>query len=167
MAEKDKIFSSKLKYSGVLDFAAFYKFCYEWLRDEAGLGMAETKYAEKLSGDSKSIDVEWGGSKEVSDYFKLEVKVSFKVIGLTNIEVVKGNEKVKMNKGSIEVGISGTIVKDYKGKFEKSAFQKFLRGVYEKTVIPTRIEQIEGKAASDCDEFIAQAKSYLDLEGRR
>jgi hypothetical protein len=167
MAEKDKVFSSKIKYNGIVNFADFYKFCYEWLRDELGVTMSENKYAEKLSGDSKSIDVEWSGSSTLSDYFKMEVKVTFKVIGLTNVEITQEGQKIKTNKGAIEIGIGGTVVKDYQGKFEKSAFQKVLRGFYEKTIIPARIDQIQGKVISGCDEFLAQAKAYLDLEGKK
>ena len=168
MAEKDKLFSSKIKYNGIFSFGDFYKFCFEWLRDETGLedSLIEEKYAEKLSGDSKNIDVEWSGSKKMTDYFKMEVKVAFRIIGLTNIEVTDGNRKIKTNKGSVEVSIKGTLVKDYQSRFEKSAIQKFLRGIYEKTVIPSRVSEYEGKVMGDCDEFLAQAKAYLDLEGK-
>ena len=71
MAEEDKIFSSKIKYNGIFSFGDFYKFCFEWLRDEVGLDLVEEKYAEKLSGDSKNIDVEWSGSRKITDYFKM------------------------------------------------------------------------------------------------
>jgi hypothetical protein len=167
MAEKDKIFSSKIKYNGVVDFADFYKFCYEWLRDETGLLLSEDKYAEKISGDAKNIDVEWTGMRNMTDYFRFEAKISFRVIGLTNVEVTIGGNKVKTNRGSIEIGIKGNLVRDYEGKFEKSGFQKFLRGVYEKMVIHSRVEEYQGKVAGDCDEFLAQAKAYLDLSGKR
>jgi len=167
MPEKDKIFSSKIKYSGIVNFADFYKFCYDWLKEEMGLPMNEDKYAEKLSGDSKNIDVEWSGSSKLSDYFKIDVKVAFKVIGLTNVEITQDGQKIKTNKGAIEIGVGGTLVRDHQGKFEKSGFQKFLRGVYEKTVIPARVSQMEDKIINGCNEFLAQAKAYLDLEGKR
>jgi len=167
MAEKDKLFSSKIKYNGVVNFADFYKFCYEWLRDETGLLLSEDKYAEKIIGDSKNIDVEWTGYRNLTDYFRFEAKVVFRVIGLTNVEITEGAKKTKTNKGSVEVGIKGNLVRDYDGKFEKSAFQKFLRGIYEKFVIAARVEQFQEKIISDCDEFLAQAKAYLDLIGKR
>ena len=69
MSEKDKIFSSKVSYNGIVNFANFYKFCFEWLRDQTGLKISEDKYGEKLSGDSKNIDVEWTGTREITDYF--------------------------------------------------------------------------------------------------
>ncbi len=167
MAEKDKLFSSKIKYSGIVNFAEFYKFCFDWLKDETGIDVVEDKYAEKLSGDSKNIDVEWSGARKLTDYFKMEIKVTFKVIGLTNTEITQDGKKIKTNKGSIEVGIKGTLVRDYQGKFEKTATQKFMRGVYEKMVIPSRISEYEGKIFGDCDEFLSQAKAYLDLEGKK
>jgi hypothetical protein len=167
MAEKDKIFSSKIKYNGIFDFAAFYKFCYDWLKEETGLSLSENKYAEKLSGDSKSITVDWTGTREMSDYFKFEAKISFSVSGLTTVEITQDGKKIKTNKGSIEIGINGTLLRDYKGKFEKTGFQKFLRGIYEKMVIAERIEQFSGKIVGDCDEFLSQAKAYLDLEGKK
>ena len=55
----------------------------------------------------------------------------------------------------------------YEGKFEKGAFRKFLRSIYEKWVIPARIEQYEEKLIGDCDEYLAQAKAFLALEGKR
>ena len=167
MAEKDKIFSSKIKYSGIFDFSEFYRFCYEWLTEEMGLAVVEDKYIEKLSGDSKNIDVEWTGIRKVTDYFKFEVKTVFRIIGLSKVEVTQNNTKVKTNKGSVEVKLSGTLVRDYQGKFEKGAFQKFLRAIYEKWIIPARVGDYEDKLAGDCDEFLAQAKSYLDLEGKK
>jgi|WetSurMetagenome_2_1015567.scaffolds.fasta_scaffold194806_2 hypothetical protein len=167
MAEKDKVFTNKTKYDGILNFADFYKFCYDWLKDETGLLITEKKYKEKLSGDSKNIDIEWEGSKEVTDYFKFLIEVSFKVLNLTNIEITQGGNKIKTNKGSVEISIKGTVVKDYKGKFEKSAIQKVLRGFYEKAVIASRVDQMQEKLIGDCDEFLSQAKAYLDLEGKR
>lgn len=167
MAEKNKVFSSKIKYNGIVNFADFYKFCFDWLKEETGLGLGEDKYSEKLSGDSKNIDVEWTGSKDMTDYFKSEIKVTFKVIALANTEITVDGKKIKTNKGGVEVGVKGTLIRDPKGKFETNAFQKFLRGIYEKNVISERIEEFEGKIIGDCDEFLSQAKAYLDLEGKR
>jgi hypothetical protein len=86
---------------------------------------------------------------------------------MEDVEVLQDKVKVRMNKGLIEVKISSTIIKDYQGKFEQNAFKKFLRGIYEKWVIPSRISQYETKLVGDSDEFLSQIKAYLDLEGKR
>lgn len=167
MAEKDEIFSSKIQDTGIFLFSDFYRFCYEWLVDETDLKISENKYAEKLEGDSKKIDVEWTGKKKVTDYFQFEIKVSFKITKLTNVEINQGNAKIKTNKGKVEVKVKGILVKDYEGKFETNAFKKFLRSIYEKWIIKSRIDQMEDKIIENCDEFLSQAKAYLDLEGKK
>jgi hypothetical protein len=167
MTEKDKIFSNKLKYKGIFDFPDFYKFVYDWLKDETGLLISEDKYKEKLTGDTKKIDVDWTGKREMTDYFRFVAEVKFRITGMTNVELTHGGKKIKTNQGEIEITMDGFLERDYKSKFEKSAFHKFMRAIYEKAVIPARIEQFEEKIIEECSEFLAQVKSYLDLEGKR
>ena len=119
-----------------------------------------------MEGDGKNVDIQWTGIKKVTDYFKFEVKVVFRIIALTNVEISQNNAKVKTNKGSVEVSVKGTLIRDWQGKFETKALKKFLRSIYEKWVIPSRIEQFEEKLIGDCDEFLSQSKAYLDLEGK-
>lgn len=167
MAEKDTIFSSSIKYNGIFSFKDFYQFCYDWLTEETGLSISEDKYQEKLSGDTKEILVEWSCSRKLTDYFKFEAKVKLDAKPLKNVQISEGGAKVDTNKGGIKISIKGTLVRDYDGKFETTAFKKFLRGIYEKWIIPSRVDQFEDKIIGDCDEFLGQAKAYLDLEGKR
>lgn len=167
MAEKEDIFSSKVSYAGIFSFKDFYSFCYQWLTDETGLGISEDKYKEKLAGDSKEIEIAWTGTKKVTDYFKYEVSINFSIKGLKEVEIAEGNARVKSNQGSVTLGVKGTLVRDYDGKFEKSSFQKFLRSIYDKWVIPSRVQEYEDKLIGKCNDFLNQAKAYLDLEGKQ
>jgi len=168
MAEKETVFSSTIKYTGILSFADFYRFCYEWITEEIDMdSLSETKYEEKLKGDEKEIVVEWEGEKELTDYFRFDMKVKFEVKSLKTVEVMQNGKKIKTNDGSVKLTAKGIIVRDYKGKFEMSAFNKFLRSIYEKWVITARIDEYKGKIAGHCDEFLNQAKAYLDLEGKK
>ncbi len=167
MAEKDKIFSSKVKHDGIFSFKNTYKFCYEWLTEETELDIMEEKYTEKLKGAAKDIEITWVGTRKVTDYFKFQVKIEFRILGLTQVETTSQGVKLKADQGSIEIKVTGTLIRDYEGKFETTAHKKFLRSIYEKWVIPSRIEQFEEKLISDCDEFLSQVKAYLDLEGKK
>lgn len=166
MSEKEVLFSSKIKHAGIFSFSAFYKFCYDWLVEETGLLMQETKYVEKIKGDTKEIDVEWEGFKKLTDYFKFEVKVKFKCLGLKEVEITQDGKKIKTNSGQVEMSIKSTLVRDWQGVYDKTSFQKFLREVYDKWIIPSRIDQFEGKIIGDSDEYLGQAKAWLALEGR-
>ena len=167
MAEKETIFSSTIKYKGIFSFKDFYKFCHEWITEEMDMDISENKYEEKISGDSKNIVVEWAGEKELTDYFRFDIKVTFEMVGLKNVEVAAGNTKITTNDGSAKISVKGVLIRDYQGKFEISAFNKFLRSIYEKWVIVARIKEYEDKIAGACDEFLSQTKAYLDLEGKR
>ena len=167
MAEKETVFSSSIKYTGIFSFKEFYKFCYGWLTEETGLKIVEDKYKEKLVGDEKFVSIEWSGSIEMTDYFKFEAKINIDTESLKKIEINKGGAKIQTNSGVVIIKMKGILVRDYNGRFETSPFNKFLRNTYEKWVIPSRIEHYEDNIISDCDEFLAQAKAYLDLEGKR
>ena len=60
MAEKDTVFSSKVKYGEIFNFAEYYKFCYNWLEDE-GFGVVEDKYVEKLKEIKKQKGIQFKG----------------------------------------------------------------------------------------------------------
>jgi hypothetical protein len=167
MPEKEKVFSSSVKYTGIFSFKDFYKFCHDWLDERTDLFVEENLYKEKLEGDAKSVEVQWVAYKKLTDYFKFSSKIKFQIINLKSVELVKDGTKIKTNKGEAKISVSGTLVRDYDGKFESNAFNKFLRGIYEKWVIPSRIEQMEDKIVGDLNEFLEQAKAYLDLEGRK
>lgn len=168
MPEKETIFSSSIKYGGIFNFNEFYKFCHEWLTEETRLDpLSETKYEEKIKGNEKEIVFEWEGKKKFTDYFRLDMNIKFEVKPLKKVEINQDGKKISTNDGSIKITSKGTLVRDYEGRFEMSAFNKFLRSIYEKWVIKSRIEEYEGKVASACDGFLSQAKAYLDLEGKK
>jgi len=125
VAEKDKIFSSNISYKGIFLFLNFYKFCYDWLTEETDLNILENKYSETLKGNSKEIEIEWLGTREVTDYFKFELKVVFKITDLIEVEVEQGGAKVKTNQGKVKITLTGNLIKDYDGKFEKMPLENF------------------------------------------
>ncbi|MBU3907361.1 MAG: hypothetical protein KKA64_03870 [Nanoarchaeota archaeon] len=167
MSEEEAIFKSKIKSTGIFSFKDFYKFCHDWLVSETNLHVAEGKYTEKLSGDTKDVEVEWEGRRDVTDYFRFKVNVKFVILKLSEVEISQNGVKEKTNKGSVEVEVKGILVRDYKGKFERTSIQKFLRSIYEKWIISARVKQLEDKLVEDLDEFLAQAKAFLDLEGKK
>jgi len=168
MAEKDTIFSSIIKNEGIFSFKDFYLFCYEWLKEETEMDpLKEEKYEEKIKGDEKDIIIKWIGERKLTDYFRFDVKVEFTVRHLKDIEVSQDGINVRTNKGDVKVSVKGILVRDYQGKFETTAFKKFLRAIYEKWVITSRIVEMEEKMSKECDDFLNQAKAYLDLEGKK
>jgi hypothetical protein len=166
MPESETIFDSKVSYNGVFSFKNFYKFCYEWLVDD-GYVVEETEYNEKIAGAVKDVVIKWKGKRKITDYFLFEISIEFRIIGMSEVEAQQGEIKIKTNKGGLLLKIRGNLVRDYEGKWEKTAFQKFLRGIYEKYVIPSRVLEYKGKINETLTEFSEQTKAFLELEGKR
>lgn len=166
MSEKDKIFSEKVKHTGLLDFKEMYGFCYTWLTDN-NYFVTERVYSEKVQPNGKEVDIEWFAFKKVSDYFRFIVTAKWKLMGLVQVEVEKNGKKIKTDKAYFEMIVNGILEKDYENKWSENAFYSFLRGIYEKYIVKGRVEQYEDKLAEECEEYIAQIKAFLALEGRK
>lgn len=164
---KDTKFNSKIKYSGIFNFKDFYQFCFKWLKGEMDLKVVEEEYEEKIKGNTKELKIKWNCSSKVTEYFHYEVPVEFEIKNMLDVEVNQEGQKIKTNQGEIKVSVKGIIVSDPKGQFETDAKTKFFRGIYEKFIIPSRIKEYEDKLIEGCNEFLSQAKAFLDLEGRQ
>ena len=86
---------------------------------------------------------------------------------MTEVEAEIDGEKKKMNKGKASIELKGILIKDYDGKWETSAFSKFMRDVYNKYVIPSRVHSMAGKVDGDVKKFKEELKAFLELTGRR
>lgn len=165
MAEKDTIYKGKVKQTGIFDFKDFYSFTYDWLMDE-NYDVTEKSYSEKVSGESKDVEIKWEASKKVSDYFKFTIKLDWKILGMKKTKVKKGDREVSMDTGQVEIAFSAVLVKDYEGRWEENPFSKFLRGLYDRYIIRQRINEYEGKLIGELNEIVDQSKSFLAIEAR-
>ena len=166
MAERDLILKEKLEHSGIFDFPEFYSFAHSLFKEQ-GYGVNEDKYSEKVSGNKREINIEWKVTKDVSDYFKEEYKIKMKIAELTEVEVEVDSEKKKMNKGKMSIEISGALVKDKDSKWSTSSLNRFMRDVYNKYVIPARVEERKLKVAEVSRSFLEELKKFLDIAGKR
>lgn len=166
MAEKDIVFKGKIKQTGIFDFKEFYTFAYVWLDDD-NYHTKEKVYNEKVLGDAKDIEINWESEKKVSDYFKFQIKMVWKVYGMKKVEVKKEDTKVNMNSGNLEIAFTATLIKDYEHRWENNPLWKFLRGVYDHYIIRKRIEDYEDKLEDELNELIDQCKAFLALESKR
>ncbi len=166
MAEKEQVLKEKVTYSGVFDFKGFYACAHKWLKDENYV-VVEDKYNEKVSGNAKDILIEWTASKKLSDYFKLEFKIKFDIMELSEVELETDGKKKKANKGKVEVEIKGNLIRDPESKWEEAPVWRFLRDTYNKYVIPKRVEDMQDRVDTDVKAFKDELKAYLELLGKR
>ena len=166
MADKDLLIKEKVSHAGIFDFSAFYEYAHSWFKEE-GYGVVEEKYSETVSGNAKKLFIEWTSTKKISDYFKIEFKIKFYIDNLTDVEVEIDKEKKKMNKGKVTVEIKGALIKDPESKWDVNPVYQFFRGVYNKFIIPGRVDALEEKVRADVKVFKDELKAFLELSGKR
>jgi hypothetical protein len=168
MAEKEEVIREKdLAYSGVFDFKGFYGFSHNWLSNQENYGVVEEKYSEKVEGNSKNMDVKWVATKEVSDYFKMEIKITMKLSDLTDVEVEIDGETKRSNRGKVSILLIGSLIKDPKSKWDTSAFNRFLRDVYNKYIVPNKIGEMKGLVVNDVIALKEEMKAFLEISAKR
>ena len=165
MAEKEEVIDERFDHSGIFDFKSFYSYANDWLVEEE-FGVVERKYSEKVSGNSRNISFEWRASKKLSDYFKIEIKIEFEIENLTDVEVEIDGERKKTNKGKIKGKIKGSLVKDPDSKWDTAPFYRFIRDVYNKYIIPGKIDTFENLIRNNVKSFKEELKSFLELTGK-
>jgi hypothetical protein len=164
MSERDKICDGKINHDGIFDYKEVYRFMYTWLTD-FDYFVEEKTYTEKAKPEGKEVEIHWIARRKISDYFRFVLKVDWNIFGMTTVEIVKDNIKIKANKGRLEIKVTAFLEKDYENRWENTAFLRFLRGVYDNFIIRQRIEDYEDKIAEELDELVAQTKAFLALEG--
>jgi len=165
MVEKDFVFSGKIRQRGVFEYPELYRFCYMWLVDK-GYWVTEKTYSEKVNPDGKEVEIEWEAKRKISDYFRYLLIVKWRILGLKEVEAERDGAKITLSKGFPEIKVDAVLEKDYEHRWEGTAFLKFLRGLYDRYIVRGRIEQYELKIYSEADEFLAQIKAFLALEGK-
>ncbi len=83
------------------------------------------------------------------------------------MEVEIDGKKQKTNKGSVQIEIKGHIIKDPDSKWDVSPFVRFIRDVYNKYIIPGKVEAIENIIFADVSKFKDEMKAFLELMGKR
>lgn len=167
MSEKDKITKEKLFYKGIVNLSEAYEYAYSFLREGEEYGITEEYYSEKISGESKDVEIKWVATKKVTDYFKINLDIKWKVLGMKNIEVEIDGKKKEMNKVSeLSIDIKGVLEKDYNSKWESNPTHKFFKEMYHKYVIPQRTEKKENDVIEMVQKFKDEMKAFLDLTGR-
>ncbi|MCS7134705.1 MAG: hypothetical protein NZ889_02505 [Candidatus Pacearchaeota archaeon] len=166
MSEVYPVYETKIANSGIFNFKEVYNFLFEWFRSLEYV-VLEQKYSEKIRPTGKEIGISWLCLKKINDYVRFRVKVSITIANLVEVEITEEGIKLKKDKGDIEIKFSGHLEKDYENKWEANPITKFLRGIYDKYIIRSKLEAYEDKLAEEIEESSEQIKAFLALEGRK
>lgn len=167
-----------IKYEDIFNLKELYKATRDWLifngyttsKDSENM---EKFYLEKVSSSgAKEIWVWWRTSRVPHDskYFKYHINIDFHTLGMKEVEVMHQGQKIKANKGEVELMINCFIVlePDEKFEFKKSAVGRlggpWLTNLFRKRIHKKQIDSHKQDLKSDLVALQGFIKEFLELK---
>ncbi len=162
MPKEENIFrDSKVKYRGIFDVSLLYKKLREWYMREGYDDPKEIKYVEKIKPEGKQIEIAWETDKiEEAGYFKLVQEIKFYVTRLSEIDVERDGQKIKLDKCDIELAFSSKVVANADEKWKEYSF---MFKMYERYIIKYRLEELKIDVYKDTSKIMEEVKNFLNL----
>jgi len=144
----------RIKKSGFFNFESLYKNMKEWFDDHEYI-FHEKEHAEKDLPLGKEVLMKWIAEREIDDYTKFKIEIHFFIERLLKI-----NDKYK---GELKITFFAQIEFDYKNKWQKNPFSKFLFFIYNNYIIKSKIlTNYEPKLKEDVESIRKILKDYLE-----
>ena len=150
----------------MFNYTELYNFCYNWFKKDEDYLLYEEEYLEKLAGGAKEVKIKWKAEKKITDYYQFVFELKWHIIGMTDAEAEENGKKVKTNKGDLTIEVKAKLKRDYEETWDKKPFWKFLRGIYDRYIMRTTQDQYEIRLMQKAQEFVANTKAFLNMEGK-
>ncbi len=162
MAEENLVTETSVKYDGIFDFKQLYSLMTD-LAISMGYTIEEKKYKQKESPEGNEVEVEWWCTKDVDDYTRFKIILRILILGMREVQAKKGELKVRVNEGSIQVLIKGIIVTDYANRWETHPILKLFKGIYDRYFFKSTFERYKKRVYEEAYGFENEIKSFLNL----
>ena len=168
----------RIKYKDIFDLKAFYESLHEWLQEQGYVDLEdeldhwENSYRERIAqGGLREIWIQWRTTKKPDD-LKLRYYLDFDwhCVALTTTEIVRNGQKMKLNKGEVELKIRAFIEKEYESEWKNHWFLKHFIKLFTNRIYVDRLEMREKELYQEAyalQNFIKQwfkLKRYLPYE---
>jgi len=156
--------SLKVRRKSVTALKELYKELKKWLEDHGYDDFREIEYAERNQvGGTKNLEIHWQAFKVINDYVKFRFSVSFLALEMKTVELQRGDQKLKLDKGDFEIRLYTHIMLDPDGKYEKNALTRMFKKFYEEVVIRARIENYKNDMEVELEEIGDHIKKYFEI----
>lgn len=143
----------------IFDFSKLYKDLKSWFDNKLYV-FHELSHEKKDSAEGTELNIFWVGEKEVDDYFKFKIEITFIGSEIENLQSEKGDI---VYQGSLKIITESTLIMDYKNKFKDGKFMEFLSKIYNNVLILKKRTRYEGKLDSEVKELKALMKEHLQI----
>tara|TARA_Y100000310_G_scaffold284376_1_gene307108 strand:+ start:1890 stop:2405 length:516 start_codon:yes stop_codon:yes gene_type:complete len=151
----------QLKHSGLFNINKILKELKSELK-RLKYDIEDKDHSEGVKASGKELLVELKCSREISEYVKFNIGII--IMTLRQVDVMVN--KKKMQKGDFEFRFTAKMEKNYEKKNYEKSFKKTKAGeiqrhLYEKFIIPSKLDEGEDKLESEGKKFIDIIKENL------
>ncbi len=164
MAEiKNLVYGESFTFKGLMDVKELYMLLDKWFK-ERGYDKNELWNFEENYEDGKQITLKIQPYKKISDYAKVEIRVTAQLRKLKEVVIEKKKQKMKLMRGEATFIFDVFLTTDYEGHWETKPMLFFIKTVSEKYLYKSYIEKYEENAIADKDAVKRELKSYLNMQ---
>ncbi|USN45181.1 MAG: hypothetical protein H6502_03925 [Candidatus Woesearchaeota archaeon] len=121
-----------VRYSGEWSWDVIHDLIKSWLVQNYYTKYTEKKNKTKVGGSGIETEIEIDADKKVTSLAKYSISIAIHIWDVKESDVIVDGKTQKINKGRIEIVLTGTVILDYQGAFEKDSglnknFQKKLK----------------------------------------
>ncbi len=161
---KDYSLYQVLRYKGIFDINDAYRIIHDWLISK-GYEVHESKYKSislQTGGVEKTFD--WQAYRKMTEFIMIWIHLHFQFQDIMEVEVVKNNKKVKLQKGLVMVRIEHALEYDFSERMGKTKLDativKFMTTIMWKKKIDTLWED---KLRFKCYELMNVVKETFEF----
>ena len=153
MVEKRQIVDGlRLNYNGVFDVVEFYKEVEDWIV-KRGMQKETKKKGEHIKPHGKNIEWFIEIWKMPTDYAKIVIRLKALMTDVTDVEIKKGDSKLRLNQGNVVLFFDGFIEQDVKERWQQKPLYYFIRALYDKFVYKLWTDKFNKDVYAGCYEL--------------
>jgi hypothetical protein len=118
---------------------------------------------EILTPEGKQIKLILEPYKNITDYFKLVIRMKVNLIDVKDVEVKSDGETIRLNQGLVRFIFDGYVISDRHNKWESTPFLWFMRVIFDKYIFKQQFNRAERWLLSDLEDLHTRIKSFLNV----
>lgn len=165
----------RIKYRGIFHMKLLYKTVHEWLKDkewkdvdEGGLDHHERLYLDRTTPHGQKEYWIWWRMFYLpvnNSFYRWRMNIDYHCVYIQDIEVMHEGQKVKCNKGEVEMKILSYIEMDYEGTWSNHPTLKFLKDIFTDRIFQTEMDRHRRECYRETFILQGEIKKYLKLIG--
>lgn len=148
----------KIAEDGLFDVNAIYGAIMDWLGSN-DYDVGEDKNLTKHTPNGAEIKMKFYAERNLDGYYRIMFDIK---IFANHVKKVKVNGQ-ELDRGHIEVIINNALVKDYRNRFDKGPFKKFLQHFYDNYLKKKKQEAYEDKADAEGKMLVCAVKEAFNF----